>query len=75
MKVCNKIAMVQNFPNDKIIEIYMSKKQGDFSGKSGLQIVSHLSISMKFLHVVQSVLMVRKGEYEGYFQDPWIGCT
>ncbi|CAK9145773.1 unnamed protein product [Ilex paraguariensis] len=31
MKVCNKIAMEQNFPNDKIIEIYMSKKQGDFS--------------------------------------------
>ncbi|CAN1236791.1 Flap endonuclease GEN-like 1 [Linum grandiflorum] len=32
MKVCDKISREPNFPNDKIIEMYLCKENGNFSG-------------------------------------------
>ncbi|PSS11728.1 Flap endonuclease GEN-like [Actinidia chinensis var. chinensis] len=32
IKVCQKIAMEQNFPNAEIVEMYLSNNNGDFSG-------------------------------------------
>lgn len=43
MKVCEKISMEQNFPNDEIIGIYLSNNQGNFIGKLvGLDIMPYL---------------------------------
>lgn len=33
MKVCNKIAMQSNFPNEKIIAMYLCDNHGYFAGK------------------------------------------
>ena len=32
IKVCNKIAMESNFPNDEIIKMYLCSNHGDFTG-------------------------------------------
>lgn len=43
IKVCEKISMEQNFPNDEIIGIYLSNNQGNFIGKLvGLYISCHI---------------------------------
>lgn len=34
MKVCNKIALQTNFPNEKIIAMYLCDNHGYFAGKS-----------------------------------------
>ncbi|KAK2974760.1 hypothetical protein RJ640_027121 [Escallonia rubra] len=36
MKVCKRIAMEQNFPNDEIIEMYLNKNKGNYSVDDGL---------------------------------------
>ncbi|KAK2998815.1 hypothetical protein RJ639_022707 [Escallonia herrerae] len=33
-KVCKRIAMEQNFPNDEIIELYLNKNKGNHSGNN-----------------------------------------
>lgn len=35
IKVCNKIAMESNFPNDEIIKMYLCSNNGDFTEKVG----------------------------------------
>ncbi|KAK9273913.1 hypothetical protein L1049_018725 [Liquidambar formosana] len=36
LRVCRKIAMEQNFPNDEIIQMYMSSNHGYFTANDGL---------------------------------------
>lgn len=35
LRVCKKIAMEQNFPNNEIIELYLSNNHGHFTGMFG----------------------------------------